>query len=78
MVVVDAVDQEVQPAAERAGELPVEQVAVAEILDQRPDQVTARDRGGGRERGDQLERGDGEGQDHRHVDEQRHRPVHAR
>ena len=77
MIMVDAMDQEMEALAERAGELPVEEVAVAEILDQRPDEVAEREHAHNGQRRHQLEPGGEQGDDHRQVDEQRHRPVNA-
>ena len=42
VVVVDAVDDEVEPAADRVVGLPVEDLAVQPVLGQRPDQRARR------------------------------------
>ena len=79
MVVMDAVDDEVKPAADRMIRLPVEYEAVKPVLGERPDQETEREEAdqGGRAVapvGAQPDPGDDNG----HEDDCRHRGMDPR
>jgi hypothetical protein len=79
MVVVDAMNDEVQAVADRVVGIPVEDLAVQPVLRQRPE-PKPRDR-----EGDQLERPlavaraeHDQGDDHRDVDQRRHHRMDPR
>src|SRR3954447_7485268 len=78
MVVMDAVDEEVQPRADSALGLEAEHDAVQPVLGQRPQQVADGDQP---EHGQEANPPQGEheaGHDHRRVEHDRHQMVHAR
>src|SRR5947209_20501460 len=78
MIVMHTVNQKVKALAKLSGDLPMEEIAVADIFGQCPRDVTkqhAAERGGDAHL---SEAETSENRDDRRIDAERNRPVHAR
>ena len=78
MVVMHAVNEEMQTLAELARDLPMEEIAVAQIFGQRPNDVTEEHAAKRGREARPCEAQIGEKRNDGRIDVKRHAPVHAR
>ncbi len=78
MIVMNAMDQQMNAGAPGAGEFGVEEIAVAEIFDERPNHIAEQCHADDRCRPERIEAQPRQQRHEGHVEDQRHRPMHPR